>query len=120
MVNMQPGGQGGQQWYPRLPEGYVGNPTQSMAGCDIAGHMGLECLDAWARDDGYDMQGFSPRQGMLGYDMQGFSPQQGMVGYDMQGFSPEQGMIGYDMQGFSPEQGMSVYGMQGFSPDQEM
>ncbi len=122
MVNMQPGEQGEQQWYPKLPEGYVGNPTQNMSGY---------ASDSWSPDmgmpghdmqgmAGYNMQAFSPGQEMSGYDMQAFSPEQGMSEYGMQAFSPEQEMAGYDMQAFSPEQDMAGYDMQAFSPGQEM
>ena len=72
MVNMQPGGQGEQQWSPRLPEGYEGN--------------GARYVKAMRNDS------WSPGMGCLDRGMQGFPPGQGMTGYDMQGFSPEQGM----------------------------
>ena len=37
MVNMQPGDQGNEFWYPQLPEGYEGNYSQSMPAYEAGG-----------------------------------------------------------------------------------
>ena len=101
MVNMQPGDQGNDFWYPQLPEGYEGNYSQSMPAYEAGG---------W--QDGmnmghYEMQRF-PGGGFPGQGMPEFRPGGGFPGQGMPGFPPGGGFPG---QGFPPGGGFPGQGV---------
>lgn len=87
MVNMQPGDQGNDFWYPQLPEGYEGNYSQSMPAYEAGGWQN-------GMDMGhYEMQRF-PGGGFPGQGMPEFRPGGGFPGQGRPGFPPGGGFPG--------------------------
>ena len=106
MVNMQPGDQGNEFWYPQLPEGYEGNYSQSMPAYEAGGWQ--DGMDMGH----YEMQRF-PGGGFPGQGMPEFRPGGGFPGQGMPGFPPGGGFPG---QGFPPGGGFPGQGSPGFPP----
>ena len=107
MVNMQPGDQGNEFWYPQLPEGYEGNYSQSMPAYEAGGWQN-------GMDMGhYEMQRF-PGGGFPGQGMPEFRPGGGFPGQGMPGFPPGGGFPGQGHQGSRQVVDFQDKGHQGF------
>lgn len=107
MVNTQPEGFGGQQWYPQLPEGYLAQEMPSQVAQRFGPGQGMP---------GFGPPGFPPGQGMPGFGPPGFPPGLGMPGFGLPEFPPGPGMPEFGPPGFGP--GMPGFGPPGFPPDQ--
>ena len=105
MVNMQPGDQGNDFWYPQLPEGYEGNYSQSMPAYEAGGWQNGMNMGH------YEMQR-SPGGGFPGQGMPGFRPGGGFPGQGMPGFPPGGGFPGQGAPGFPPGGGFPGQGHQ--------
>ncbi|WP_342514756.1 hypothetical protein MKY34_08520 [Sporosarcina sp. FSL K6-1522] len=136
MVNMQPGGQGEELWYPKLPEGYE-TPPQQMAGHGMQGFMPSQDMQwmpemnysempgdhmmAWGEEATMQRMpggGRPPGQGGPGFGPPGFPPGQSGPSFGPPGFPPGQGGPGFGPPGFPPGQGGPGFGPPGFPPGQ--